>query len=158
MSTTKKKTAGANFRYNQLYRHSLQGDGKLANLLTDDSVLNALQQDMVEILGAIRAKTVGSGSTQIQKPNPFPVPLARWEGRLLTDTTTQGRNGQGNIQYTYDHQSAFRLNAEAFRDRVEEIVLYHKMETDLTNVDSSDNPGGTVAPTPGNPIGGEQGA
>ena len=124
---------------NALYRNDKASIGATLN---NDSVLKSLNQAMVVIEGAIRTAFVGTGGSNIQAPNPFPVPKARWFGELAMDTTTKGVNGKGHQVYTYDHEKAFKANAKAFRDRVDDIVKYFKMENDLGNTTAKPNPGG----------------
>lgn len=137
--TTKTKTLSRLASANKLFHKDKVGFGAILN---GDSVLLALQQDMVTQMGAIKHHFVGSGEGNIQAPLPFPCPTARWMGRFSMDTTTKGQNAHGKTVYTYDHQKAFTANAEAFRNRVQEITDYYRMENDLTNADKHPNPGG----------------
>lgn len=134
----KSKTVSHLAAMNRLFH---EGAGTIATVLNNDDSLKALNQQMVVILGELKESFIGSGGNNIQSPPPFPVPKARWFGELSSDTTTPITK-DGKKIYEYDHKSDFALNAEAFRDRVDEIVKYQRMENDLTNVDRSPNPGG----------------
>ena len=134
----KTKTVSKLASMNALYRD----DAKFGLILNKDLTLIAQNQAMVVILGAIKAKFVGTGSGNITSPPPFPCPKARWFGELSLDTTTPGVSKKGAKIFTYDHQKAMRENAQAFRDRCDDLVKYTEMENDLTNSADKPNPGG----------------
>ena len=137
--TTKTKSLARLAAMNALFRSDKATIGAILN---NDSTLKTLNQDMVTIIGAVKAKFVGGATGNIQVPNPFPCPKARWFGELSVDSTTPGVNGKGHKVYTYDHFKTMLANAKAFRDRVDDIVKYQKMENDLRNSPDKPNPGG----------------
>lgn len=133
----KTKTTGALARLNKLCHE----DADFMAFMNDDDDLKQFNQDMVVILGEIKAEQYGGNGSGITAPPPFPCPTARWMGRLSTDTTTKTTVG-GDVRYKYNHQSAFALNAQQFRDRCNDILNYVRMENDLINKDARPNPGG----------------